>query len=156
MTTMLNVLRRAGGTAGAVRRAGISSRLIGGRDGRAVFSSASARSATRNNYVSNKKWMVSTTTMIRSSSTLSSTASSSSPSLAPEVQQSSSKRNYNVNTQHPTNRVAVSVSGGEPPFQKLMACNRGEIAVRISRGAAELGIQTAAIYSNEGTDGPCV
>ena len=37
-----------------------------------------------------------------------------------------------------------------PPFGKLLAANRGEIACRIMRGAAELGIQTAGIYSHEG------
>jgi len=37
-----------------------------------------------------------------------------------------------------------------PPFSKLLAANRGEIACRIMRGAAELGIHTAGIYSHEG------
>jgi len=37
-----------------------------------------------------------------------------------------------------------------PPFGKLLAANRGEIACRIMRGAAELGINTAGIYSHEG------
>lgn len=36
------------------------------------------------------------------------------------------------------------------PFTKLLAANRGEIATRITRAAAELGIQTAGIYSHEG------
>ena len=39
---------------------------------------------------------------------------------------------------------------GKPPFKKLLAANRGEIAVRILRGASELGIPTSAIYSHEG------
>lgn len=43
-----------------------------------------------------------------------------------------------------------SVTVSEPPFKKLMAANRGEIATRINRGAAELGIQTVGIYSHEG------
>ena len=38
-----------------------------------------------------------------------------------------------------------------PPFKKVLAANRGEIATRINRAAAELGIQTAGIYSHEGT-----
>jgi len=38
-----------------------------------------------------------------------------------------------------------------PPFGKLLAANRGEIACRIMRGAAELGINTAGVYSHEGT-----
>lgn len=36
------------------------------------------------------------------------------------------------------------------PFFKLLAANRGEIATRINRAAAELGISTAGIYSHEG------
>lgn len=43
------------------------------------------------------------------------------------------------------------VAGGQPaPFGKLLAANRGEIATRITRAAAELGISTAGIYSHEG------
>lgn len=38
----------------------------------------------------------------------------------------------------------------DPPFEKLMAANRGEIATRIVRGAAELGIKTVGIYAHEG------
>ena len=34
-------------------------------------------------------------------------------------------------------------------FRKLMAANRGEIAIRIFRSAHELGIRTVAIYSYE-------
>ena len=37
-----------------------------------------------------------------------------------------------------------------PPFHKLLAANRGEIATRINRAASELGIITAGIYSHEG------
>lgn len=36
-----------------------------------------------------------------------------------------------------------------PPFTKLLAANRGEIATRILRAAAELGIPSAGIYSHE-------
>jgi pyruvate carboxylase len=36
-----------------------------------------------------------------------------------------------------------------PVFQKLMAANRGEIAIRVFRSAHELGIRTVAIYSHE-------
>jgi hypothetical protein len=46
--------------------------------------------------------------------------------------------------------VSPSVSVAKAPFQKLLAANRGEIATRISRGAAELGVQSVAIYSHEG------
>lgn len=38
-----------------------------------------------------------------------------------------------------------------PPFFKLLAANRGEIATRINRAASELGVSTAGIYSHEGT-----
>jgi pyruvate carboxylase len=35
------------------------------------------------------------------------------------------------------------------PFRKLMAANRGEIAIRIFRSSHELGIRTVALYSHE-------
>jgi len=35
------------------------------------------------------------------------------------------------------------------PFKKIMVANRGEIAIRIFRAAAEMGIQTVAVYSQE-------
>jgi Biotin carboxylase, N-terminal domain len=56
----------------------------------------------------------------------------------------------NVGTRHPTMAPGKSVTVSEPPFRKLMAANRGEIATRISRGASELGISTVGIYSHEG------
>ena len=34
-------------------------------------------------------------------------------------------------------------------FKKVLAANRGEIAIRIFRACTELGIRTAAIYSHE-------
>src|SRR5262245_19608091 len=36
-----------------------------------------------------------------------------------------------------------------PPMRKLLAANRGEIAIRIFRSAHELGIRTVALYSHE-------
>ena len=36
------------------------------------------------------------------------------------------------------------------PFKKIMAANRGEIATRIMRACAELGIPSVGIYSHEG------
>lgn len=41
----------------------------------------------------------------------------------------------------------------ERPFNKILAANRGEIATRIHRASAELGVQTAGIYSYEGKTG---
>lgn len=35
------------------------------------------------------------------------------------------------------------------PFKKILAANRGEIAIRIFRAATELGLRTVAIYSHE-------
>ena len=37
----------------------------------------------------------------------------------------------------------------DPPFNKVMAANRGEIAVRIMRAGNELGSTTVGIYSFE-------
>jgi Biotin carboxylase, N-terminal domain len=55
----------------------------------------------------------------------------------------------------PTNEEHVTTILPEgsvpPPFQKLLAANRGEIATRICRAASELGIVTAGIYSHEGS-----
>jgi len=38
-------------------------------------------------------------------------------------------------------------SGDPPPFERLLIANRGEIAVRVIRACAELGIRSIAIYS---------
>jgi len=53
-------------------------------------------------------------------------------------------------TSAPTYQTAGGVNVENPPFKKLMAANRGEIATRIVRAASELGIQTAGIYAHEG------
>lgn len=44
----------------------------------------------------------------------------------------------------------VCVPTEQPPFKKILAANRGEIATRINRAGAELGAITAGIYSYEG------
>mmetsp|Transcript_12919 Transcript_12919/g.15778 ORF Transcript_12919/g.15778 Transcript_12919/m.15778 type:complete len:153 (+) Transcript_12919:351-809(+) len=40
-------------------------------------------------------------------------------------------------------------SNSDPPFKKVLAANRGEIATRIMRACSELGIASAGIYSHE-------
>ena len=50
----------------------------------------------------------------------------------------------------PTWKSAKGPDVQKPPFEKLMAANRGEIATRIVRAASELGIKTAGIYAHEG------
>lgn len=53
-------------------------------------------------------------------------------------------------TSAPTWEPSKVIDGQKPPFEKLMAANRGEIATRIVRAASELGIKTAGIYAHEG------
>merc|ERR1719199_375880 len=42
---------------------------------------------------------------------------------------------------------ATNAENTDTPFKKIMAANRGEIAVRITRAGLELGLQTLAVYS---------
>lgn len=42
---------------------------------------------------------------------------------------------------------ATSATGGQTVFKKLLIANRGEIAVRIVRACAEMGIRSVAIYT---------
>lgn len=49
--------------------------------------------------------------------------------------------------------VVTEAPGGlfeDRPFKKIMAANRGEIATRIMRACAELGVPSVGIYSHEG------
>jgi pyruvate carboxylase len=59
---------------------------------------------------------------------------------------------HTFHTPDETPRLATTRMEGmePPPFNKLLAANRGEISTRINRAAAELGIATAGIYSHEG------
>ena len=84
-------------------------------------------------------------TAVRSLATTSSWATTKTP----EGKRHASNLSH-VGTNHPSMNVGKSVTVSEPPFKKLLAANRGEIATRISRGASELGIQTCGIYSHEG------
>jgi len=79
---------------------------------------------------------------------LSTTASWATTSFVNEQRRAASSSH--VGTNHPTMSIGKTVTVEQPPFKKLMAANRGEIATRINRGAAELGIQTVGIYSHEG------
>mmetsp|Transcript_13396 Transcript_13396/g.20386 ORF Transcript_13396/g.20386 Transcript_13396/m.20386 type:complete len:1206 (+) Transcript_13396:63-3680(+) len=45
--------------------------------------------------------------------------------------------------------TAPKVEDGSPPFTKILAANRGEIATRIHRATNELGCRSAGIYSYE-------
>jgi Pyruvate carboxylase len=40
-------------------------------------------------------------------------------------------------------------SDQQPPFKKVMAANRGEIATRVMRACSEIGIASVGIYSHE-------
>src|SRR3981189_1987670 len=46
-------------------------------------------------------------------------------------------------------RAAMFQDNGELRIRKLLALNRGEIAIRILRAANELGIRTVAVFSQE-------
>ena len=49
----------------------------------------------------------------------------------------------------PTSKREEPLSPSTPPFKRIMAANRAEIAVRIMRAATELNAGTVAIYVHE-------
>lgn len=49
----------------------------------------------------------------------------------------------------PPRTTASAAVPARRPFQKLMAANRSEIAVRIFRAGTELGLRTVAVYAQE-------
>ena len=55
---------------------------------------------------------------------------------------------------HGRSLLSTSASAPATPFTKVMAANRGEIAVRILRAANELGCKTVGIYSFEDRNTP--
>jgi Biotin carboxylase, N-terminal domain len=62
---------------------------------------------------------------------------------------------YRFHTFHtPDEQLPKESTDTTAPFTKLLAANRGEISTRVTRAASELGIQTAGIYSHEGTAQP--
>ena len=50
---------------------------------------------------------------------------------------------------HLPQRAWLSSSSNIKPIKKLLVANRGEIAIRICRAAAELDIRTVGVYSKE-------
>jgi hypothetical protein len=92
---------------------------------------------------------ISTTSVL--SSLLTTNQQEVSPSLL-SLNATTCNRSYsNVGVNHPSMAPKKSVNNVEQPFKKLMTANRGEIAIRISRAASELGVSTVGIYSLEGT-----
>lgn len=58
------------------------------------------------------------------------------------------KQQFNDWSRTYVNEKGILVNAdAEPPFSKLMAANRGEIATRIVRAGIELGLKTMAIFS---------
>jgi hypothetical protein len=96
---------------------------------------------------STSRRLATTTTRRYVGGAFSTTACSSSKTTSTVEQR---RHAHNAGSNHPSMAAGKSVTVSEPPFTKLMAANRGEIATRISRGAAELGVQTVGIYSHEG------
>ncbi len=47
------------------------------------------------------------------------------------------------------NKRHLSFNLSSPPFTKILAANRGEIAIRIMRAGTELGCKTVGIFSHE-------
>jgi hypothetical protein len=79
------------------------------------------------------------------------------PTQQQQQQQQHNQHRQSLHTFHTpdersmTSNTILPEGAPPPPFHKLLAANRGEIATRINRAASELGIITAGIYSHEGT-----
>ena len=75
---------------------------------------------------------------------LSATSSWLAPTVSTEQRRLTSTH---VGTQHPTMGVSKSVTVEQPPFTKLMAANRGEIATRLCReGQRGISIRIGVIH----------
>ncbi len=65
-------------------------------------------------------------------------------------------KNETMDTDIPTSSIAKEQAAATNsladlcPFQRVMAANRGEIAVRINRAATELNLDTVSLYAYEG------
>ena len=63
-------------------------------------------------------------------------------------------KNETMGSDNPAENIEQSAPTGSLadlcPFTKIMAANRGEIAVRINRAATELNLNTVSLYAYEG------
>eukprot|EP00607_Mallomonas_marina_P006361 CAMPEP_0182425242 /NCGR_PEP_ID=MMETSP1167-20130531/11595_1 /TAXON_ID=2988 /ORGANISM="Mallomonas Sp, Strain CCMP3275" /LENGTH=1188 /DNA_ID=CAMNT_0024605739 /DNA_START=92 /DNA_END=3658 /DNA_ORIENTATION=+ len=60
-----------------------------------------------------------------------------------------SRLRYLVQTNNKFLRRTLAYDNHSPPFSKILAANRGEIAVRIMRAGTELGCKTVGIFAHE-------
>ena len=89
----------------------------------------------------------------------SSTALPAVPTLSPKSVTTALNYKYNNETMdsyahsettRTTERPASEHVADLCPFKKVMAANRGEIAIRINRAATELNLDTVSLYAYEG------
>ena len=136
----------------------LSSSVRGGEGGKRGRHSVSSLLVNKNTV--NKKKKVGTRTITASLSTLLSTQilnlnitpkfGSSDPTIATKRFKSTA-----ADTNADTPPLIYDTVLVKPPFKKLLAANRGEIATRIMRASSELGIASAGVYSYEGKSLPC-